>query len=214
LFERFADGLAIPAHGRRLLGLADKLAENLQSREGTDVRIVNSQHEWLRTRRLLNQHRSELTRLATSLYPSPVRLDRTGILMPSDWRPEIPVDLDLIDLTLRDDSPRPSVTGRHEETRPVRPLLSPGKYYESYHRAMRDLDSPRLFENRVCYRLLGFEQAGGSRSANTRTHALLRYDRRRRSAGTRTGCGINRARWQGKSRAGRVGESPIPETSS
>jgi hypothetical protein len=44
--------------------------------------------------------------------------------------------------------------GQAETTLPLRPLVSPGKHYDMYHRAMRDLDRPRLFENRICYRLL------------------------------------------------------------
>jgi transcriptional regulator with XRE-family HTH domain len=150
LFERFADGLGIP---RRLLGLAER-PEDGPVTDGMDEHVASSQREWLRTRRLLNQHRPELTQLAARLYPSSVRLADTGILTPEEWRLGEPVDLNAIDLTLRD-APLPLVTGRHEETRPLRPLVAPGRHYDKYHRAMRDLDRPRLFENRVCYRLLG-----------------------------------------------------------
>ena len=153
LFERFADGLGIP---RRLLGLAEQLSEQDQPTRGMDERVANSQHDWLRTRRTLNEHRPELTQLAARLYPSSMRLARTGILMPEEWRPERPVDLSSIDLTLRE-APAPLITGRHEETRPLRPLIAPGRHYDKYHRVMRDLDRPRLFENRVCHRLLGVE---------------------------------------------------------
>src|SRR6266508_1132893 len=121
-----------------------------------DERVVTSQRDWLRTRRLLNQHRPELTQFAARLYPSSMKLATTGILMPREWRPERPIDLASIDLALSDE-PLPRITGRHEETRPLRPLVSPGRHYDKYHRAMRDLDRPRLFENRVCYRLLGAE---------------------------------------------------------
>jgi hypothetical protein len=34
------------------------------------------------------------------------------------------------------------------------PLMAPGRRYTRYHRAVRDLDRPRLFENRLCYRLV------------------------------------------------------------
>lgn len=153
VFERFADGLGIP---RRLLGLAEQSQEEYPSMTGMDERVVASQRDWLHTRRMLNQHRPELTQVAARLYPSSMRLANTGILMPREWRPERPLDLSSIDLALSD-TPSPRITGRHEETRPLRPLVSPGRHYDKYHRAMRDLDRPRLFENRVCYRLLGVE---------------------------------------------------------
>jgi hypothetical protein len=152
LFERFADGLGIP---RRLLGLAER-SEDGPPTDGMDEHVASSQREWLRTRRMLNQHRPELTQLAARLYSSSIRLADTGILTPEEWRLDQPVDLSSIALTLRD-TPPPLVTGRHEETRPLRPLVAPGRHYDKYHRAMRDLDRPRLFENRVCYRLLGVE---------------------------------------------------------
>jgi transcriptional regulator with XRE-family HTH domain len=149
LFERVADGLGIP---RRLLGLADRSEDGLPA-DGMDEHVANSQREWLRTRRL---HRPELTQLAARLYPPSIRLADTGILTPEEWRLDEPVDLSAIDLTLRD-APPPLVTGRHEETRLLRPLVAPGRHYDKYHCAMRDLDRPNLFENRLCYRLLGVE---------------------------------------------------------
>jgi hypothetical protein len=115
--------------------------------------VGESQRDWLQTRRLLNQHRAALTKLATELYPPSMRLGQTGVLMPPHWRPSSPIDLDSIDLTLSDTDP-PPVNGRHEETRRLRPLVAPNRPYDTYHRAMRDLARPRLFENRVCYRLL------------------------------------------------------------
>ena len=164
-FEAMAEGLGMPAHLRRALGLAPVTESNwidhATREKGVSPDVATSQGEWLHTRGLLNEHRSELTRLATELYPSNIRLGRTGILTPHEWRLESPIELGAIKLTLNDVSPPLSVTGKHEETRPLRPLASPGKHYESYHRAMRDLASPRLFENRVCYRLLGFEQSEG-----------------------------------------------------
>lgn len=76
--------------------------------------------------------------------------------MPDHWRVERPIDLDSVDIDLIH-PPAPLVTGRHAETIPLRPLISLGKHYDMYHRAMRDLDRPRLFENRICYRLLDTE---------------------------------------------------------
>jgi hypothetical protein len=152
VFERVADGLHIPGH---MLGISSRPWEKDDGRTELpgDRVITNSQHDWIRTRQLLNQHRPKLTQIALDLYPESMRLGRTGILMPSAWRLEAPLDLGTIDIELCS-TPTPLVTGRHEETLPARPLASPGRHYESYHRAMRDLDRPRLFENRICYRLL------------------------------------------------------------
>ena len=72
---------------------------------------------------------------------------------PSYWLLDTPVDLSAVDVELTSTSP-PAVTGKQAETLPLRPLIAPGKHYDTYHRAMRDLNRPRLFENRMCYRLL------------------------------------------------------------
>jgi transcriptional regulator with XRE-family HTH domain len=155
LFERFADGLGIP---RQALGLAE-----LEHRADDDDQgaVAVSQREWLRTRRLLNEHRGELTQLAGRLYPEPVRLGDTGVLMPAVWRPAEPVDLADIRLTL--ETAGCEVNGAGQETRQLRPLAAEGRRFDRYHRAMRDLAKPRLFENRVAYRMLGLDwgSAGG-----------------------------------------------------
>lgn len=164
VFERFAAGLGIPRH---LLGLADDNADdrrpyvsevggvNYRAKEtGIDKRIAASHDSWIRTRRSLNQHRGELTQIAAQLYSGRMRLANTGMLQPPEWRFNEPVDLSLITLRLTE-GPTPAINGHHQETRPLRPLESVGHPYHTYHRAMRDLDRPRLFENRVCYRLLG-----------------------------------------------------------
>jgi transcriptional regulator with XRE-family HTH domain len=175
-FESMADGLNMPAQLRRALGLAPSSESSITVHPtiGPDVPadVAASQHDWLTTRSKLNEHRSEMTRLAANLYPTEIRLNDTGVLMRQDWRPEEPIDLRSIKLTLKDDTPRPPVTGKQEETRPLRPLCEPRKYYDSYHRPMRDLAQPRLFENRVCYRLLDFEHDSGQADL---TLGLMRY---------------------------------------
>lgn len=107
----------------------------------------------MRTRLLLNRHRRELTQTARSLYPESLQVGHTGFLAPNYWLLDSPVDLSAVDVDLAE-TPPPAVTGKQAETLPLRPLISGGKHYESYHRAMRDLNRPRLFENRICYRLL------------------------------------------------------------
>jgi transcriptional regulator with XRE-family HTH domain len=157
LFERFADGLGIP---RRLLGLADH-PESTGSVE-RDEPVAASQREWLRVRRVLNANRVQLTHAVSRLYDPTIRLGETGSLMPENWRLPQPVDLAAVRLVWHEGAPAPKVNGQQGETRPVRPLASPGRAYPTYHRAMRDLDRPRLFENRLCFRLLDVEAAGGS----------------------------------------------------
>lgn len=156
LFERFADGLGIP---RNLLGLA----EDRTGQPRPETEVARSQREWLTTRRMLNRHRPELTRLVSGIYPPEDRLGSTGILMAPEWRLRAPVDLASVELAWRQELPPPPVNGQHEETRPLRPLTSPGHRYTRYHRAMRDLDRPRLFENRLCYRLLQVNAPGADR---------------------------------------------------
>ncbi len=148
VFERVSDGLHIPG---AMLGVGRREWEG--SAESGNSAVSESQREWVRERQLLNRNRAPLTQIALSLYPESIRLGRTGFLMREDWKVDHPVDLDQAGIELIH-PPDPVVTGRHEETLRVRPLSSTGKPYESYHRAMRDLDRPRLFENRICYRLL------------------------------------------------------------
>ncbi len=124
-----------------------------------DHKSVISQRGWIRKRQLLNRNRAALTKVAQDLYPDSVRIGRTGFLMPSQWRLDTSVDLGAVDIDLVH-PPMPMVTGHHAETLPLRPLMAPGKHYDTYHRAMRDLDRPRLFENRICYRLLDAHWAG------------------------------------------------------
>ncbi|MBO2449040.1 helix-turn-helix transcriptional regulator [Actinomadura barringtoniae] len=175
-FESMAAGLGMPTNLRRALGLAPvnepNWVDHASREKSLPADVATSQGEWLHTRSRLNEHRSDLTRLARDLYPSNARLEGTAILMADGWRPEEPIELDALKLSLADTTPHPPVTGKQGETNPLRPLVSTGKRYDSYHRAMRDLASPRLFENRVCYRLLDFEQSAGEGQLSL---GLMRY---------------------------------------
>lgn len=77
--------------------------------------------------------------------------------MPESWQLPEPVDLASVKLVWRDDAPPPVVNGGEAETTAVRPLYKPDRRYSRYHRAMRDLDRPWLFENRLCYRILNVD---------------------------------------------------------
>ncbi|TDB85671.1 transcriptional regulator [Actinomadura sp. KC216] len=129
----------------------------------TDKDVLASHNDWLSARRNLNQNRAKLTQIVSRIYPEEIRLGATGILMPESWRLRAPVDLTSVELKWREIAPPLSVTGQHAETARLRPLVAPNRQYTRYHRAMRDLDRPRLFENRLCYRLLSVD-AGASDS--------------------------------------------------
>jgi transcriptional regulator with XRE-family HTH domain len=163
VYERFVAGLGIPAE---LLGLADGPGTRVDQgppqaaptrSAGSASRIEADQDHWLQTRRLANRERSALTRLVAGLYPPEFRLWDTGIVMPQSWRPRVPIELASVGLSWQGETAAPTVTGQEAESRPVRPLTRNGRPYRSYHRAVRDLDPPRLFENRLCYRLLGVD---------------------------------------------------------
>ena len=157
VFERFADGLGIP---RSLLGLAAAAGPRSG---GTETAVEASQREWLQARRQLDRHRPELTREVSKLYPADVRLGSTGVLMPPAWRLRTPIDLASVELVWHGETPPPRVTGQHEETRTLRPLSAENRHYTRYHRAMRDLNRPKLFENRLCYRLLSVDAPSTNR---------------------------------------------------
>jgi transcriptional regulator with XRE-family HTH domain len=160
VFERFANGLGIPP---RLLGLGAREPDGLvpiSAGGGVNYRVdevdggVAADHrEWLDVRRRLNLNRARLTQVARELYPEEWQLGRTGILMPEAWRLDDPIDLTSIGLTWQGHADV-SVTGQCEESKRLQPLVAPGWRYHRYHRAMGDLDRPRLYENRVCFRLL------------------------------------------------------------
>jgi transcriptional regulator with XRE-family HTH domain len=145
LIERIADGLGIP---RRAVGLAP-------TDDADRGPVVESQEEWKRGRKFLGAHRSDLTKAVYRIYPDEFKVGNTGILIPPGWRLERPIDLSAVSLNWHEQAPQPAVNGGERETRPVRPLLAQGKEFSRYHRAMRDLARPRLFENRMCYRLVG-----------------------------------------------------------
>ncbi len=155
VIERIAAGLGIPP---RLVGLAAPAEPNDRPPAGP---VESSQQEWIAVRRFLGRHRRDLTDAVYRLYPESTRLGNTGMLVPPGWRLSAPVDLSAVGLTWQDQAAGPAVSGYERESRAGRPLLSAGREYDRYHRALRDLARPRLFENRLCYRLLGVEPAGG-----------------------------------------------------
>lgn len=113
-----------------------------------------SQLAWRNERRWLNRHRSDLARLAVSLYPADARVPRSSLIAPSAWQLADPIELSSVALLL-DESPQTAeVDGSESESAPVRPLRTADSRFDRYTAAIRHLDPPTLFESRPSYRLL------------------------------------------------------------
>ncbi|HEY9473667.1 MAG TPA: helix-turn-helix transcriptional regulator, partial [Mycobacteriales bacterium] len=120
-----------------------------------DAAVATDQARWRMERRWLNQHRSELARLATGAYPVEARVPDTPLIAGQGWIPDEPVGLRSLRLTL-DERPHPvAVDGSEPETAATRPLRLPGQRFDRYTAAIKHLDPPSLFESRPSYRLLG-----------------------------------------------------------
>lgn len=128
-------------------------------------RVRTSQRQWRLVRQCLNQRRAELTAVAAELYPGAHRLDGSALLLRKDWVPCAPVDLSAVGLHWTDDLHAPGeVRGTEPEASSARPLLTLDRRYERYTRAIRDIDQPTLFENRMGYRLLDVRWGPGTGS--------------------------------------------------
>jgi transcriptional regulator with XRE-family HTH domain len=120
----------------------------------SDPRVLRSQEEWRRTRRALNATRPALTQLAANVYDPSFRLAGTGLIAHPDWLPARPVNLEAVDLHYHHSAAPPEVDGTEPETANVRPYASLARHYQRYTQAIRDIEHPRLFENRVSWRLI------------------------------------------------------------
>jgi transcriptional regulator with XRE-family HTH domain len=120
-----------------------------------DAAVAIDQARWRQERRWLNQHRSELARLAVQLYPAEHRVPDTPLIAGPGWILDEPVELRSLRLTLDEQPHAVAVDGCEDQTLPTRPLCAAGQWFDSYTSAVRHLDPPRLFESRPSYRLLG-----------------------------------------------------------
>ena len=122
---------------------------------GAERQVHATQRQWRLVRQCLNQRRAELTAVAALLYPDTDRLGDSALLSRPEWIAPAPVDLGAIDLRWTDDvHALTQVSGTEPESSSTRPLLSVERRYDRYTRAIRDIDQPTLFENRMGYRLL------------------------------------------------------------
>jgi len=127
-----------------------------------DTAVAIDQARWRHERRWLNQHRSELARLAVELYPAEHRVPDTSLIAGPGWISDGPAELRSLRLTLDEQPHAVAVDGCEAETLSTRPLCAPGQSFDSYTSAVRHLDPPRLFESRLSYRLLGEQLGAGS----------------------------------------------------
>jgi hypothetical protein len=102
----------------------------------------------------LNHRRPQLTKAAVSLYGGVERIAGTPLITLPGWMPAEPVDLGALKLAWTDESRPHAITGGEAESEHCRPLMPHGGRYPRYCHAIRDLDPPSLFENRISYRLL------------------------------------------------------------
>ncbi len=120
-----------------------------------------SQQRWRAVRQRLAADRIGLGLRAAGLYPELPTVHGTPALAGPGWVPDVPIDLDAVALTWRPDAPPLAINGGHPATAAVRPLSARGGRYDRYSRAVRDLDRPRLLENRPGYRLLDVRNEPG-----------------------------------------------------
>ncbi|MGF7238735.1 MAG: helix-turn-helix domain-containing protein [Frankia sp.] len=142
-------------------GSLDERGPDAPHSEGTD-RVSSSQRSWRIVREHLNSNRITLARAAARLYPDASRIG-AGLLSRPGWIFEHPVDVDDLALSWSDLATVPAVTGTSPEGERSRPLMDDGRPFPTYTRAMRDLDRPRLFENRLSFRMLDVSRSDAGR---------------------------------------------------
>ena len=124
-----------------------------------DPHVEQDQRRWRETRELLGGYRRKLAIVAEHLYPEFVvpGLENTGVITHPSWLPSEPVPLRSLVLDLDEYVAAPAIMGGERESAQVRPLASCEQRYQRYSHAVRDLTPPRLFENRLCFRVIGID---------------------------------------------------------
>jgi transcriptional regulator with XRE-family HTH domain len=127
---------------------------------------------WRKVRLTLNHRRPQLTKAALSLYEGVLRVADTPLITSPGWMHAEPIDVGAVKLTWSDELVPCAVTGGEAESEQSRPLMPHGGRYPRYCHAIRDLDPPSLFENRVSYRLL---DVASDRSHQHQTYGYTTY---------------------------------------
>ena len=157
--RKFSEVLNIPLEN---LGLSARGPRPAVASDDASPAIAASRGRWRAQRRWLNQHRSDLAKLAVDLYPAEHRVPRTPLIAAPGWIPAGPVPLRSVQLGLDENRQTMAVSGKEPETEPVRPLRAEGARFDCYTSAIKHLDPPTLFESRPSYRLLDVSPAAGT----------------------------------------------------
>ncbi|MGQ0778012.1 MAG: helix-turn-helix domain-containing protein, partial [Pseudonocardiales bacterium] len=136
------------------LGLSSGGARGLVSPDDASPEIAASRLRWRNERCWLNQHRSELAKLAVQLYPAEHRVPGTSLLAPPEWLVAEPLELGALALRLDEGPQTVVVDGSELESAATRPLRTAGLRFERYTSAMKHLSPPALFSGGPSYRLL------------------------------------------------------------
>lgn len=128
---------------------------SLNAERQVSGQVQRSQQEWQRVRAALNHWRVPLAHSVARLYPAERRVGTTGLIARPEWILPHPIDLSSIHEILDSSARPPAVNGTGPETSDVRPLADDVDQFQTYSRAIRDLDRPRLFENRTGGRITG-----------------------------------------------------------
>ena len=121
---------------------------------------AGAQRAWRASRRALNAHRFQLSTIARQLYRSPTIGPR--LLTSPSWLPPSPIRLDRISIEWVGHPAPAQVTGTESAASRVLPQWFAGLRYQRYTQVLRDLDPPKLLENRPSYRLLDINLGGGA----------------------------------------------------
>src|SRR6185503_274561 len=95
--RKFAEVLNIPPEN---LGLSARGPRPPVAADDATPEIAASRGTWRSQRAWLNQHRSELAKLAVELYPAASRVPRTPLIAAPGWMPDGPVMLRSLSLDL------------------------------------------------------------------------------------------------------------------
>jgi transcriptional regulator with XRE-family HTH domain len=158
--ERF--GL-LPEPGEALVG---------EYGHGTSTDVRAEVDAWRKVRLTLNHRRAQLTKTAVSLYDGVAQIAGTPLIASHGWMPAEPMDIDSLTLRWTDELASSAITGGESESEHCRPLMSHGRRYPKYCQAIRDLEPPSLFENRVSYRLLNI---AGDRDCYEQAYCYTTY---------------------------------------
>ncbi|MBA8827811.1 DNA-binding XRE family transcriptional regulator [Saccharopolyspora lacisalsi] len=142
------------------LGFTDPAGGDEHPHSGEASAVAVDQHRWCRTRAALAGRRHALAAAAARFYATDYTVpgaDGSGAITTSAWIPPTPVELSAMRIAYEPEAPAPSIDGSEPPSIGVRPAHAATTPYRRYSHAIRDLAMPRLFENRLCFRLTGID---------------------------------------------------------